>query len=216
MEWRVRPISTWPGTKTRVQRPSSFGRRGQSMWRQTIETLERELAQLRARDVILELDVEERHIRQDGWIRASAAPKYSGVILSFYSNKLKGPLRYPCDAFRKWEDNVRAIALALEALRKVDRYGVTTHNEQYAGWKALPATTTTTMTTEAAAKIISENSRDGDWTVGWANLLEGGRPCREAVRRAQFATHPDHGGTLEAFDDVQQAKQTLVAAGVLR
>ena len=213
MDWRVRPISTWPGTKTRVQRASPFGRRGQSMWTQTMNTFDRELRYLRARDIILELDVQEQHIRQDGWIRASAAPKYSGVILSFYSNKLKGPLRYPCDAFRKWEDNVRAIALALEALRKVDRYGVTTHNEQYAGWKALPAATKTLMTTEAAAKLIDGIVANG---LGWTGLLEGGPPCSDAVRLAQFATHPDHGGTDEAFHEVQVAKQTLVEAGLLK
>lgn len=191
MDWRVRPISTWPGPKTRLQQSSPFGRAGRSMWSQTTETMDRELRHLRAKDVILELDVEERHIRQDGWIRATATPKYSGVILSFYSNRLEAPLRYPCDRFRKWEDNVRAIALALEALRKVDRYGVTTHNEQYAGWKALPATTTTSMTTEAAAKVIGRHSGNH---ANWKGLLEGGRPCREAVRRAQFATHPDRGG----------------------
>lgn len=213
MEWRVRPISTWPGQKTRSQRSSPFGRRGQSMWGQTTNTLERELHHLRAKDVILELDVEERHIRQDGWIRATATPKYSGVILSFYSNKLEGPLRYPCDKFRRWEDNVRAIALALEALRKVDRYGVTAHNEQYAGWKALPPSREATMTTEAAARLLDPFASDG---ISWRGLLEGGRECRDAVRRAQFATHPDHGGTNEAFHEVEQAKQTLVAAGVLK
>jgi hypothetical protein len=38
-----------------------------------------------------------------------------------------------------WQANVRAIALALEALRAVDRYGVTKRGEQYQGWTALPA-----------------------------------------------------------------------------
>jgi hypothetical protein len=60
-----------------------------------------------------------------------------------------------------WQHNVRAIALGLEALRKVDRYGITRRGEQYAGWKALPAGIgigATHMTSEVATKVIIEES----------------------------------------------------------
>lgn len=43
----------------------------------------------------------------------------------------RGHLSYPCDTFTTLQDNLRVIALALEALRMVDRYGVTRRGEQY-------------------------------------------------------------------------------------
>ncbi len=40
-------------------------------------------------------------------------------------------------SFPAWRINVRAIALGLEALRKVDRSGIARGNEQYTGFRAL-------------------------------------------------------------------------------
>jgi hypothetical protein len=34
-----------------------------------------------------------------------------------------------------WQDNLRAVALGLEALRRVERYGIAQRGEQYAGWR---------------------------------------------------------------------------------
>jgi len=43
-------------------------------------------------------------------------------------------LRNVCD--EDWRHNVRSIALGLEALRAVDRYGISRRGEQYAGFRA--------------------------------------------------------------------------------
>src|SRR5690606_24676973 len=67
-----------------------------------------------------------------------AKAAHPGVILSFDSKV--GHLSYPCDTFTSWQDNLRAVALALEALRKLDRYGVTKRGEQYRGFLAIEAT----------------------------------------------------------------------------
>lgn len=45
-------------------------------------------------------------------------------------------LVYATDACEDWRHNVRSIALGLEALRAVDRYGITRKGEQYAGFRA--------------------------------------------------------------------------------
>jgi hypothetical protein len=45
-------------------------------------------------------------------------------------------LIYATDACELWQHNVRSIALGLEALRAVDRYGITRRGEQYAGFRA--------------------------------------------------------------------------------
>lgn len=49
-------------------------------------------------------------------------------------------LVYATDACVLWRHNVRSIALGLEALRAVDRFGISRRGEQYAGFRAaLPA-----------------------------------------------------------------------------
>ena len=108
-------------------------------WGQTLELIERELWHLGVRgDWVLQLDVNERDLRNDGMMRANARPPGSDVAIAVHS-KSKGDLLFVCGRFWEWQDNVRAIALGLEALRKVERYGIVQSNEQYRGWQALPA-----------------------------------------------------------------------------
>lgn len=45
-------------------------------------------------------------------------------------------LVYATDCCDFWQHNVRSIALGLEALRAVDRYGISRRGEQYAGFRA--------------------------------------------------------------------------------
>src|SRR5947208_1880483 len=79
--------------------------------------------------------VTESDIRLDGRPRARAVASHPGVVLAFDSRH--GPLKYAVDTFDRWQDNLRAIALGLEHLRAVDRYGVTRRGEQYTGWRQI-------------------------------------------------------------------------------
>jgi hypothetical protein len=45
-------------------------------------------------------------------------------------------LVYATDACEDWRHNIRSIALGLEALRAVDRYGISRRGQQYAGFRA--------------------------------------------------------------------------------
>jgi hypothetical protein len=200
----VRPWRAWPGQMTVEPRNAPF----KASWSKTIALLARELYQIGARDVIVELNVNERDIRNDGWIRSTARPITQGVIISFTSKKTGGAVRFPCDAFDDWQDNVRAIALGLEALRKVDRYGITQRHEQFAGYRALPSTTGTTMSVQAARAVIAKHS-------GYkVEALQGDDEdrIRTAVRSAIHQTHPDrNGGDRTQYDVVETAKRVLVA-----
>lgn len=193
-----RPIDEWPGKKTQFRRSAPF----RTGYAKTMDDLDLELFKLSARNVVIQLALTERDIRNDGMPRSDARPMHPGVILSFDSKH--GPLRYPCDTFDDWQDNLRAIALALEALRKVDRYGVTKRAEQYRGWKQLPGAIVTPeqMTPEDAARLIASvvaESANGAGSVA-RNIM--GSPdtfngCwREAVKRL----HPDGNGGREHPD----------------
>lgn len=188
-----RPIEKWPGVaQNRIgQRRSPFS----AGWTATMALLDRELRALAAERVVIQLALAESDIRLDGWPRAGARPEHPGVVLAFES-PLYGPLQYPGDAFDKWQDNLRAIALGLEALRRVDRYGITRHGEQYTGWKALPSGG---MDAGDAAQLLRSAGGGAD-------------DMRSTYRRALMATHPDHGGDRDGFERVQQAGKVLGVA----
>jgi hypothetical protein len=156
-------------------------------WSNTVELLAKELRQHGARQTVLEVDMFERDFRLDGMPRADRHARTPGIVLSFEAPAVPGRphLRYEVGTFYDWRDNVRAVALGLEALRAVDRHGVTKRGEQYAGWKALP--TGSGPSAERGRQIIREHGGD--------------------VRKALMATHPDHGGDSERFADVQAARE---------
>ncbi len=132
IEARFRPLKEWRGKKTLSRKSSPFS----SSYGQTLDLLEQELRHLKAKDIVIECAFELKQIRNDGWPYSSANPSSPEVIVSFESPK--GSLRIPCDKFTHYLANLRAIALSLEALRKVDRYGITVGGEQYRGWAQLP------------------------------------------------------------------------------
>lgn len=178
MRIRCRPLTAWPAEFSRTRhRTNPFT----APWSTTLGLLERELRHLRASEVVVELALREDEIRLDGWPRSTARPGHPGVIVSFDSRH--GPLRYGTDAFPHWQANLRAITLGLEALRRVDRYGIGKRGEQYVGWRALPAGITDLA--ERGHRLIDE---------------AGG------ISAALKRHHPDHGGDPDDFAAVQAAR----------
>lgn len=169
-------------------------------WSQTLALLDRELRELGASTVVFQIDAQEQDFKLDGDLRANARIPDPAVIVSFKSKH--GDLRYFCDKFTTWQDNIRAIALGLEALRKVERYGITKRGEQYVGWKALPESTLSRQ--EAEAFLRDQTRAAGHDPV--ANSLEA------MFRIAAKRLHPDMPtGSREAWDKLQRAK---TAAGL--
>lgn len=208
MRYTVRPLSdrTW-------LRPASARQwtRFDSTWSKTLQLLGREVDHLGGRDVVLEVDVPERGIRLDGQLRADARASSPAVVLAFESKH--GPMQYRCDSFTSrwasqgpdWQQNIRAIALTLESLRAVDRYGAVDTGQQYAGFKALPAgraMPASHMTRDEARALIAELGGDTGLPGGWSE--------DKACRRARAAAHPDrHDGDRTLWDQVEQAAQVL-------
>lgn len=170
-------------------------------WGSTVELLARELRHLDARQIVLEVaGLGEGDLRLDGLPRANAVLG-DAVRISFESKW--GPQRYATAEFTRrywsssgsagWQANVRAIALSLEALRKVDRYGVSKRGEQYQGWKALPQSTdpADSIQTQAQAQALIDSY--------------GG------IVAALKETHPDRGGNPDEFRKVARAKELLGA-----
>lgn len=213
----VGPIRTWPGTLTRSWQRSPFRPSGSNYYSgpttlgDTTEVLERELRNLGAKHTELLMAIQPSDLRLDGRPRATAKPEHPGVILSFDSKH--GHLSYPCDTFETWQANLRAIALGLEALRKVDRYGVTKHGEQYRGFLAIESSTAMPAgfsTWEDAWHYLEETSglESNPYEPPEARAP---RILRAAKRRA----HPDTGGDADTFQRVSLAEAKLREAGLL-
>ncbi|QUW18867.1 hypothetical protein [Agrococcus sp. Marseille-Q4369] len=202
---RIDPIGEWPGTMTRHRERSRFD----SPMSATMDTLRRELWHLSAKNAALQVAIPASAFRLDGYPRSTAKAEHPGVILTLDSKH--GALSYPCDTFDRWEDNLRAIALALEALRKVDRYGVTKRGEQYRGFLAIEATAAPSgfANAGAAEEWLQKLVVDGGITLAGINST------RALVRIAQRLTHPDRGGSAEDFQRVGLAVDKLREQGWL-
>lgn len=215
MKFQFEPLRQWPKDTPRTEpgkRKSSPFRAGYS---QTLELLERELRMLRARSAALQVDISENMIRQDGlpYARARTGANDPGVVLSFETDD--GHFMYPCDTYTRWEDNLRAIALTLEKLRAVDRYGVAQRGEQYAGWKAIPQDVDERVTPEEAARVIVRTAGvdfPDDIEPRVEAVLHDPSTFRRWYREAARRAHPDvQGGTAAHFQRVQRARDVLEA-----
>ena len=183
----VRPIHDF-GPENEFRRYSPF----RAPFRDTIAKLSQELRALGAERIVLGLGLTEGQIRTDGLPRADARTNDPRVQLAFVSIDHYGaPMQFNVDAFNDWRDNLRALALGLESLRRVDRYGITRNGEQYRGWKQLPSST------DSADAIVTRAQAE--------ELLAHYGGFTAAVK----ATHPDAGGDETEFRKVMRAKEIL-------
>jgi hypothetical protein len=198
-----RPLDKWPGKHTEPSNRLSSPFKAN--YNNTLDLLEFELEKLHAKNVIIECQVAREQIRNDGWLKSNSAVAGPAVILTF--TRGKDSYRYPCDTFATMQANVRAIALALEALRKIDRYGVTSSGEQYMGFKQLPpgaSPPSEKMTPRQAAEFI------GKLVPITADVILTSRTWSDAaLREAQKLLHPDAGGSHDEFVRLQEAGDVL-------
>jgi hypothetical protein len=200
---QFKPLDRWPGVQTKARRDASF----RATYSQTLGLLESELSKLSAKQIVIQVEgLTLEYIRNDGWPRAGKNGHCGpGVIVSFESPK--GSISMPCDQFRDWQDNIRAIAKSLEALRMVDRYGVTKGNEQYRGWTRLEAPKSGNMTREQGIVFLASLYRSPVEDMARLSVQDFKTICRIA----KIENHPDHGGSHEIFVRIGQAEEALTA-----
>jgi len=202
----------WPRKRATSFERSPF----ETRFSETTKLLEREIGHLKPRvgSVIISTFHRPSEIRKDGMLRAETRmPDYPGVIVEFDSNDTKQKryvkIQFVCDKFKDWKANVRAIALGMEALRKVERYGITSAQEQYEGFKAkaLPPRV-----------VLGESMNFADaqsFIVHKAGVPEGrindGQQLDMFFRQAAIFCHPDKGGSHDDMAKLNIARDTLKA-----
>lgn len=213
---QIRPITKWPGTETKSPQSSPF----KVTYKQTLAQLEKEIVAIRAdaSSITLEMRINAHQLTLDGTrLRADARPDRPGVILSFNRHKSKlvdgktvrtvQQLSYPCDAFNKWQDNLRAITLSLESLRRVERYGVFKYDD-IVNRLALPSAEGSVSTRESAAAFLATHSG-----VAMNEILLSDAARATAYRKSAQKLHPDNGGNPDEFVKLAEANKALTAGG---
>lgn len=168
-----RPLPVWPYPE-RPRSSSSF----RTSWDGSLALLEREVAAIAGDDVVIGVVCEPSEISFSGALRSRAKVGYRGAEVSF-NMPAAGRIAFHTDAYPTLHWNIHAIALGLEALRAVDRHGVTSGIEQYAGFAQI--------------------GPGGGDVVRGRQLVE----AAGTVRKALAAAHPDHGGNARDLADVQ-------------
>lgn len=178
MRMTFRPLPAWPYPE-QDPRPDTY----KATYGRTLADLDRELEYIGATEIILAVVCDERDVRLDGQLRADARVRHPGVELSFNMAGRIGRVTFHTDRHKaysdSWQSNLRSIVLGLEALRAVERYGITETGQQYAGFAQL------------TAGVSLE--------VRGAELVEQYGGIAEALK----ATHPDTGEASATTRDFQ-------------
>lgn len=216
LEYKFQSLEQFPRklTPPAQRKKAGFGK----TWSETQNILERELRHLNYRygSTVLMTAHSPYDVRKDGQLRSDVRrPEHPGVVVKFdvYDSRLKRyvQMSFECDQFTEWKDNVRAIADAMEALRKVDRYGVSAggkQNAQYEGYKALPSAEGKETTRDDAAAFLATHSG-----LNRVDILNSGQVRADAYKRAVQKLHPDkETGSHEEFLKLQDAIRTLNGA----
>lgn len=201
--YEIRPLGPWIGPVTEARQSSA---RFRAPWLATLYQLQDETGLLGAQLIVVQVDVTEGDLRRDGMLRANAKVGFPGVRISFDS--LFGPLTYSTDRYDSWQANVRAIVLGLEALRAVDRYGITKTGEQYRGWTAIANSSLAPMSRQEAARFLVADMHSA-FTAD--QVLADADAAQRAYRIAALKHHPDRpGGNADLMVRLTAARDVLL------
>lgn len=175
-----------------------------STYSQTLDLLESELNKLGAKLITIQAGYSLPDIRNDGWPRAAAKPSHPACALQLVDRRGL-QLVFRSHKFCTFESNLRAIALTLESLRAVDRYGVV-EGEQYSGFRQLAAPEP--LTRLQAATWLSHAT-----TATIESILASGTADLDVLYRAAACImHPDRGGSTAQFQKLQEVMGILRGA----
>lgn len=180
LQWPVgRPRTKWP---ERSNFEVTLGK--------AIKDVQEEVRRLGGQGLVISSNLP---LRRDGIPYANASQPQDRGVAVYFKYKRK-PMCFACDRWQKIEDNLRAIAKTIDALRGIERWGTGQMVEQaFTGFTALPAP-------------------EQPWqTLG----LDTSNPTREqideAYRRLAGEHHPDRGGDTQQMARINAARDELYA-----
>lgn len=201
MQILYREVRQWPGNKTPQQRRQRAPFKARA---DVFGELFRELKRLGAARATVSGFWQSRDLKRDGGPYADARPKEPGIIVEFERSAQQ--YRFATDRFPAWQDNLHAICLVLEGVRRMERYGVNS-SQLLEGFRALPAQAgQAVMSEQEAADLLA----DRDPVIAAAILVDR-RLVKVYEQVAMKKAHPDQGGSDHAFVRVKEAVRVLTA-----
>jgi hypothetical protein len=176
----------WPAGYPRIARPSDNYKFFPSGFSSEAYNLQEELRRMKAKNVVISTNIP---VLENGNPYAKyPKPVDTGVAVYFsVDNKA---MAICCDKWNTVEANLRALAMSVEAMRGLDRWGVSQVMERaFMGFKALP---------ERAASFP------------WWEVLGVSRVCtmkeiKEAYKKKSKIHHPSAGGEPHKWRELQEA-----------
>lgn len=180
----------WPEGWKRTQ---AHARKRNQNWRQLLFSSARdsviaEIRRLGGSNVILSTNVP---LRLDGLPYADMRNPTDPGVAVYFTYKKK-PMCFACDQYHHVQENLRAIALTIEALRGIERWGASDMMERaFRGFTALPEQTGEPWRNVfgfSATETVTEDALDSKF------------------RQLAHIHHPDKGGTPEQFQRIVNAR----------
>jgi hypothetical protein len=168
----------------------SWHRRSLTVFNATQHVL-REIDRLGAKRVIVSSNL---RLNRDGTPASKQRPPEDPGVAVYFD--LDGePRVLACDRFDEASHNLHAIALHIEAMRGMERWGVGTVAQAFAGFVALPERA------GASAPHVE---------LGLEEPATSAEQVERAFRVMARLRHPDQGGTHEAFIRLQAARDAAL------
>lgn len=160
---------------------------------QALDRAQGELRRLQARRIVISSNL---RIREDGLPYASQAKQLDDPGVAIYFQLNGQPRVLACDKWSSAAENLAAIAGHIAAIRAIDRYGVGTLDQAFAGYKALPARGETWRTTLGFSPSAIVTADD----------------IEQAFRTRAKDAHPDkQGGSHDAMASLTAARTEALA-----
>jgi hypothetical protein len=215
VRYQTEALARWPHPETTDRRSALSFR---ASHKETLQLLDTELEHLgcTGTPVIGVVTGNPGDVRLDGMLRAKARIEHPGVQLAVVT--ASGPRSWATDTYERqyshglesWQANLRAIALTLEALRAVGRWGAA-QGQQYAGFRAIEGP-------GGNAPSAVPGFASADDAVRWLLELTGESALvsnRNVLRAAKRAHHPDVGGDPAVWARIDVAESVLRDGGLL-
>ena len=189
----------WPAHWPRTSTPSRHPAMTRDFTRNRDEVI-RQLDMLGARELVISSNL---RTRLDGFpLAKQREPEDSGVAVYFTLDGTQQCI--PCDKWDTTAQNLRAVALTIEALRGIERWGAKEMvNAAFRGFKALPAEAIVTpFTAKPWHEVLEVAPTASPETI-------------KAAYRAQVKKHhPDHGGDEANLVAVRRAYEQAVGGNL--
>jgi hypothetical protein len=186
LEWPLGWKRVLPSARQRAGFSTKASADGRLSVLKATERLQGQLDLLGGRNSVLSTNVS---LRLDGRPRSDEEPGDPGAALYFQFRGKATVLA--CDKWTRVADNIAALAAHIDAIRRVDRYGVGTLEQALAGYKALPA--------DSAAdwRSVFGLAKDGPVSIGDVD---------SAYKQMARTAHPDVGGDEAAMAHLNRAR----------